>query len=65
MVIMFIEILQTLLQSDVNTLSFADGTAEIDDGAIEVIVITSGETLNAVTNLSHIAHQLQYRLTTI
>jgi len=38
---------------DVNTLSFADGTAEIDDGAIEVIVITSGETLNSYEPIAH------------
>ena len=38
---------------DVNTLSFADGTAEIEDGAIEVIVITSGETLNSYEPIAH------------
>ena len=31
----------------VNTLSFADGSATIDEGAITVTVITSGETANA------------------
>jgi len=40
-------------EGDVNTLSFADGTAEIDDGAIEVIVITSGETLNSYEPIAH------------
>ena len=38
---------------DVNTLSFADGTAEIEDGAIEVIVITSGETLDGQEPIAH------------
>jgi predicted secreted protein len=38
---------------DVNTLSFADGTAEIEDGAIEVIVITSGETLGDYEPIAH------------
>jgi len=38
---------------DVNTLSVADGTAEIEDGAIEVIVITSGETLNSYEPIAH------------
>ena len=38
---------------DVNTLSFADGTAEIDDGAIEVIVLTSGETLDDYEPIAH------------
>ena len=40
-------------QGDVNTLSFADGTAEIEDGAIEVIVITSGETLDDYEPIAH------------
>jgi len=40
-------------QGDVNTLSFADGTAEIDEGAIEVIVITSGETLDGQEPIAH------------
>ena len=40
-------------QGDVNTLSFADGTAEIEDGGIEVIVITSGETLNSYEPIAH------------
>lgn len=40
-------------QGDVNTLSFADGTAEIEDGAIEVIVITSGETLDGQEPIAH------------
>jgi predicted secreted protein len=38
---------------DVNTFSIADGTAEIDEGAIEVIVITSGETLNSYEPIAH------------
>ena len=38
---------------DVNTLSFADGTATIDEDAIEVIVITSGETLNTYEPIAH------------
>ena len=38
---------------DVNTLSFADGTAEIEDGAIEVIVITSGETFDGQEPIAH------------
>ena len=38
---------------DVNTLSFADGSAEIEDGAIEVIVITSGETLDGQEPIAH------------
>ncbi len=38
---------------DVNTLSVVDGTAEIEDGAIEVIVITSGETLNSYEPIAH------------
>tara|TARA_R110002096_G_scaffold431560_1_gene646955 strand:+ start:490 stop:1260 length:771 start_codon:yes stop_codon:yes gene_type:complete len=38
---------------DVNTLSFADGSAEIEDGAIEVIVITSGETLDRQEPIAH------------
>ena len=38
---------------DVNTLSFADGTAEIDEGAIEVIVIQSGETLDGQEPIAH------------
>lgn len=38
---------------DVNTFSLADGTAEIDDGAIEVIVITSGETLDSYEPIAH------------
>ena len=38
---------------DVNTLSVADGTAEIEDGAIEVIVITSSETLNEHEPIAH------------
>ncbi len=38
---------------DVNTFSFADGTAEIEEGAIEVIVITSGETLNGQEPIAH------------
>jgi len=40
-------------EGDVNTLSFADGTAEIDDGGIEVIVIQSGETLNGQEPIAH------------
>jgi len=40
-------------QGDVNTLSFADGTAEIEDGAIEVIVLTSGETLDDYEPIAH------------
>ena len=40
-------------QGDVNTLSFADGTAEIEDGAIEVIVLNSGETLNGQEPIAH------------
>jgi len=32
---------------DVNTLSFANGTANIDEGALEVIVITEGENAGA------------------
>lgn len=40
-------------EGDVNTLSFADGTAEIEDGAIEVIVLTSGETLNGQEPIAH------------
>ena len=40
-------------QGDVNTLSFADGTAEIDEGGIEVIVIQSGETLNGQEPIAH------------
>ena len=40
-------------QGDVNTLSFADGTAEIEDGAIEVIVITSGETFDGQEPIAH------------
>lgn len=32
---------------DVNTLSIADGTADIDEGAIEVIVLTEGEDAGA------------------
>jgi len=42
-----------IYQGDVNTLSIADGTAEIEDGAIEVIVITSGETLNEHEPIAH------------
>ena len=38
---------------DVNTFSLADGTAEIEDGAIEVIVITSGETLDDYEPIAH------------
>ena len=38
---------------DINTLSFADGTAEIDDGGIEVIVIQSGETLDDYEPIAH------------
>ena len=38
---------------DVNTFSIADGTAEIEDGAIEVIVITSGETLDDYEPIAH------------
>lgn len=38
---------------DVNTLSVVDGTAEIDDGAIEVIVITSGETFDSYEPIAH------------
>ena len=38
---------------DVNTFSIVDGTAEIDEGAIEVIVITSGETLNSYEPIAH------------
>jgi len=38
---------------DINTLSFADGTAEIDEGGIEVIVIQSGETLNGQEPIAH------------
>lgn len=38
---------------DVNTLSVVDGTAEIEDGAIEVIVITSGETLDRYEPIAH------------
>ena len=40
-------------QGDVNTLSFADGTAEIDEGGIEVIVIQSGETLDGQEPIAH------------
>jgi len=40
-------------QGDVNTLSFADGTAEIDESGIEVIVIQSGETLNGQEPIAH------------
>jgi len=40
-------------QGDVNTLSFADGTADINEGAIEVIVLTSGETLNDYEPIAH------------
>lgn len=40
-------------QGDVNTLSFADGTADIDEGAIEVIVLTSGETLDDYEPIAH------------
>lgn len=40
-------------QGDVNTLSFADGTAEIEDGAIEIIVLTSGETLDDYEPIAH------------
>ena len=40
-------------EGDVNTLSFADGTADIDEGAIEVIVLTSGETLNDYEPIAH------------
>lgn len=40
-------------EGDVNTLSFAAGTAEIDDGGIEVIVIQSGETLNGQEPIAH------------
>ena len=40
-------------QGDVNTLSFADGTADIDEGAIEVIVLTSGETLGDYEPIAH------------
>lgn len=38
---------------DVNTLSVVDGTAEIDEGALEVIVITSGETLDGQEPIAH------------
>jgi len=38
---------------DVNTFSIADGTGEIEDGAIEVIVLTSGETLNDYEPIAH------------
>ena len=40
-------------QGDVNTLSFADGTSEIEDGAIEVIVLTSGESINTYEPIAH------------
>lgn len=40
-------------QGDVNTLSFADGTAEIGEGGIEVIVIQSGETLDGQEPIAH------------
>ena len=38
---------------DVNTFSIADGTGEIEDGAIEVIVLTSGETLDGQEPIAH------------
>ena len=38
---------------DVNTFSFADGTAEIEEGAIEVIVITSGESIGTYEPIAH------------
>jgi predicted secreted protein len=38
---------------DVNTLSFADGTATINEGAIEVIVITSGQNNNDYEPIAH------------
>ena len=38
---------------DVNTLSFADGTATINEDAIEVIVITSGQTNNVYEPIAH------------
>tara|TARA_R110002012_G_scaffold147018_1_gene305423 strand:+ start:513 stop:1289 length:777 start_codon:yes stop_codon:yes gene_type:complete len=40
-------------QGDVNTLSFADGTADIDEGAIEVIVLTSGESIGTYEPIAH------------
>lgn len=42
-----------IFAGDVNTLSIADGTAEIDEGAIEVIVLTSGETLGDYEPIAH------------
>ena len=38
---------------DINTLSFANGTAEIDEGGIEVVVIQSGETLDGYEPIAH------------
>jgi predicted secreted protein len=38
---------------DVNTFSVVDGTGEIEDGAIEVIVINSGETLDGQEPIAH------------
>tara|TARA_R110001599_G_scaffold142242_1_gene322824 strand:+ start:450 stop:1208 length:759 start_codon:yes stop_codon:yes gene_type:complete len=38
---------------DVNTLSFADGTATINEDAIEVIVITSGQTNTVYEPIAH------------
>ena len=40
-------------QGDVNTLSLADGTADINEGAIEVIVLTSGESLDGYEPIAH------------